>query len=75
MNTRRGKNTLDVLLAGFPVGTWVVLNPNMSRILGSARTPEGAMRKAHVAPTASGRAMGKRPVMMQVPDPSMACFF
>ena len=75
MNTRRGKNTLDALLAGFPVGTWVVLNPNMSRILGSARTPEGAMRKAHVAPTVSGSTTGKRPVMFQVPDPSMVCFF
>jgi len=33
------------------------------------------MRNAHIAPTAHGSTAGKRPVMLQVPDLSMACFF
>jgi hypothetical protein len=69
------KVKLDVLLAGQPVGTWVVLDPGMSKILGAARTPEAAMRKAHVMPVTSTRAVGERPVMLQVPDPSAVCFF
>ena len=75
MKPRKTQRTLDALLAGYPVGSWVVLDPGMSKILGSARTPAGAMRKAHILPTASGRSKGKRPVMLQVPDLSMACFF
>jgi hypothetical protein len=66
---------LDVLLAGQPVGTWVVLDPGMSKILGAARTPEAAMRKAHITPVTSTRAVGERPVMLQVPDPSTVSFF
>jgi len=72
---RKTQRTLDALLAGYRVGTWVVLDPGMSKILGSARTPAGAMRNAHIAPTAHGSTAGKRPVMLQVPDLSMACFF
>ena len=62
-------------MAGQPVGTWVVLDPAMSKILGAAKTPEAAMRKANISPAAAGRTGSKRPVMMRVPDPSMACFF
>lgn len=58
---------LDKLLAGYPAGTWVVLNPRMSKVMGSARTPDAAMRKARVAPVASSRAVGKRPVLFQIP--------
>ena len=75
MKARRTQRTLDALLAGYPVGTWVVLDPGCRRLWVRARTPAGAMRKAHIPPTSSGRAVGKRPVMLQVPDLSMACFF
>jgi hypothetical protein len=51
-----------------------VLNPQMSKVLGAARTPEEAIRKAHVKPAPSPR-VGRRPVVLQVPDPSMVCFF
>jgi hypothetical protein len=34
------------------------------------RTVEEAIREAHIEP-----AVGERPVMLQVPDPSMVCFF
>jgi hypothetical protein len=64
---------LDALLAGHKVGTWVVLDPSMSRVLGAGRTPATAMRRAQVAPIAKNPA-AKRPVMLQVPDPSMICF-
>jgi len=48
----------------------------MSRVLSAADTPEEAIRMAHIAPpTSSDRAVGERPVMLQVPDPSMTCFF
>jgi hypothetical protein len=65
---------LGALLAPHKVGTWVVLDPSMSRVLGVGRTPESAMKKAHVAPVTRD-ANTKRPVMLQVPDPSMVCFF
>jgi hypothetical protein len=66
--------TLGALLAPHKVGTWVVLDPSMSRVLGAGRTPETAMKRAHVAPITRD-ANAKRPVMLQVPDPSMVCFF
>jgi hypothetical protein len=71
----RPKPDLDILLAGHQTGTWVVLDAGMSKVLGAAPTPEGAMRKANISPTATGPAGNKRPVMMRVPDPTMACFF
>jgi hypothetical protein len=70
-----GTKPLDVLLAGQPVGTWVVLDPTMSTILGAARTPAAALRRAKVPRVAPDRSAGKWPVMIQVPDPSMVCFF
>ena len=69
------KPNLSHLLEGRPAGTWVVLNPQMSKVLGAARTPEEAMRKAQVQPVTSTRTPGRRPVVLQVPDPSMVCFF
>lgn len=69
------KPALDALLAGFTVGTWVVLDPGMSRVLSAAATPEEAIEKAHISPSTSDKAVGERPVMLQVPDPSMTCFF
>jgi hypothetical protein len=71
----RAKPKLDELLATQPVGTWVVLDPGMSKILGAAKTPEAAMRKAHIPSGMSGRPGNRRPVMIQVPDPTLACFF
>jgi len=69
------KPNLSALLEGRPVGTWVVLNPQMSKVLGAARTPEEAIRKAHIKSVTSTRTIGRRPVVLQVPDPSMVCFF
>jgi hypothetical protein len=69
------KPKLDALLTGQPVGTWVVLDASMSKILGAAKTPEEAMRKAHIPRGMSGGPGSKRPVMLQIPDPTVACFF
>ena len=69
------KPNLSALLEGRPPGTWVVLNSEMSKVLGAARTPEAAIRKAHVKPVTSSRTVGSRPVVLQVPDPSLVCFF
>jgi hypothetical protein len=69
------KPALDALLAGLAAGTWVVLDPDMSRILSKGSTPEEAIEKAHISPPTSDKAVGERPVMLQVPDPSMTCFF
>lgn len=75
METAEIRPSLGALLAGQAVGTWVVLDPDMRRILSAAQTPEEALRQAHIIPTAFDRAIGERPVMMQVPDPSMMCFY
>jgi hypothetical protein len=56
---------LSVVLAGQPAGAWVVLDPDMARVLGSGSTPEEAIRLA-IPP---GVPVGKRPVLMQVPGP------
>ena len=69
------KPNLSALLEGRPAGSWVVLNPQMSKVLGAARTPEEAIRKAHVKPVTSTRTVDRRPIVLQVPDPSMVCFF
>ena len=69
------KPNLPALLEGRPPGTWVVLNPEMSRVLWAARTPEAAIRKARVKPVTSTGRRSRRPVVLQVPDPSMVCFF
>jgi hypothetical protein len=75
MDTSETKPTLSALLAGQPIGTWVVLDPDMSRVLSAAPTVEEAIRQARIEPTAFDQAMGERPVMIQVPDPSMVCFY
>jgi hypothetical protein len=67
--------SLSTLLAGQPPGMWVVLTADMSRILSVASTPDEAIEKAQIPPPTSERAVGERPVMVQVPDPTMACFF
>jgi hypothetical protein len=69
------KSSLSALLAGQKAGTWVVLTADMSTILSTASTPEEAIDKAHIQPSTSEKAVGERPVMIQVPDPAMACFF
>jgi hypothetical protein len=69
------KSKLDILLAEQPAGTWVVLDASMSKILGAANTPDEAMEQAHIPNGMSGGPGSKRPVMLQIPDPTMACFF
>jgi hypothetical protein len=67
------KPSLSVLLAGQQPGTWVVLTPDMSKILSTAGSPEEAIEMANISPPTSDRAVGERPVMLQVPDPTMVC--
>ncbi len=75
MNIDRRTENLAELLAGHEAGTWVVLDPGMSRVLSSAPTPEEAIARAHISPPTSDKAVGERPVMVQVPDSKMVCFF
>ena len=42
-----------------------------ARTLRTGDTPERAMQQANVAPVDTDRAVGKRPVLLQVPHPSM----
>lgn len=62
---------LGTILDRHRVGTWLVLNPKMTRVLGSGRTPQAAMRRAGLpttlVPASEDPGYGKRPVMMQVP--------
>ena len=71
----QGQTNLAALLAGQKAGTWVVLTADMSRVLSAASTPEEAIEQAQIQPPTSDRAVGERPVMIQVPDPAMVCFF
>jgi hypothetical protein len=69
------KTILHVLWKRHEPGTWVVLNPEMTAVLGAGKTPQVAMRKAGL-PTGmvsakEAKPYKKRPVMMQVIDPSM----
>jgi len=66
------KSVLEILLTQHLPGTWVILDPQMSKVLGAAKTLEGAMKKAGVPKV--GKASQKRPVAMQVQDPSMKFF-
>jgi hypothetical protein len=78
VETQVTEPSLTSVLAGQPVGMWVVLDPDMKTVLGSAETPEEALRQAGVGksePTAFDRGIGERPVMVQVPDPSLMCFY
>lgn len=67
--------SLGTLLGGLPVGIWVVIDPGMTKLLGSAETPEEALRKAGVNLVAVEEVAGPRPIMMQVPDPNMICLY
>ena len=79
METSREKKPLSVILAGQPVGMWVVLDPDMTKIIGTALTPEEALRQAGVmsesAASSFDRVIGERPVMLQVSDPKLVCFY
>jgi predicted RNase H-like HicB family nuclease len=72
------KKPLDILWKNHDPGTWVILDPTMSKVIGYGETPEEAMKKAGI-PTAMVKATKrnlarKRPVIMQVLDPSMKFF-
>jgi len=71
------RRSLDALLAEQPIGTWVVLDSEMTSILGAAPTPEEAMLRANIALKQGtfDPIVGDRPVMLQVPDPSTICFY
>jgi hypothetical protein len=55
------------------VGDWIVVDPEITRVLASASTPEEALRKAAVNLHEEEEA--KRPIVMQVPDPSLVCLY
>jgi hypothetical protein len=72
---RPRKPAIEALLAGQPVGAWVVLDPEMSRVLGAGRTIDEALREAKSTTIPFALTTGQPPVMIEVPDPSMNCFF
>ena len=53
------------------VGDWIVVNPEMTKVIAVGHTAEEALRKAGIKQGQEG----KRPVLMQVPDPSMTCLY
>ena len=69
------KPKLEALLAAQAPGTWLILDPTMSKVLGAGKTPKAAMRKPHIPIGMSGGPDRKRPVILQVVDPTVACFF
>jgi hypothetical protein len=75
MGTPVIKPALDALLAGLTAGTWVILDPGMSKILAAADTLEKAMQQAAITPGLTGGPDPKRPVVFQVQDPAVACFY
>lgn len=61
---------LDHMLADQPAGAWVVLDANMTCVLGSAASPEEALSRAKAQTKAlRGATLDSRSVLMQVPDP------
>lgn len=56
------------------IGDWVVIDPAMTKVVASAATPEEALRKAGIDPHAESSSE-PRPVIMQVPDPSLTCLY
>jgi hypothetical protein len=56
-------------------GTWLVLNPKMTRVLGAGPTPERAAKRAGIelkmVPASEDPGYGRRPVLMQVPPPGL----
>jgi hypothetical protein len=68
-----GSGSLASLLVGQPPGRWVVLDSQMTKILGTAETPEEALVRAAVFK--SSESSEDRPVMVQVPDPDTTCLY
>lgn len=56
------------------VGDWVVIDPSLTKILAEDATPEAALKKAGIDLGKAERD-GARPVLMQVPDPSLTCLY
>ncbi|HVV53292.1 MAG TPA: hypothetical protein VHO06_26785 [Polyangia bacterium] len=75
MESGEAHPALGAVLEGQPAGVWVVLDPDMTRILASANTPEEALRNAHLESTEFDRLVGERPVVLQVPDPQLLCLY
>jgi hypothetical protein len=66
--------TVEVFGQREKVGDWIVVDPTMTRVLAADSTPEKALRKAGIDPW--GAALDEpRPVIMQVPDPSLTCLY
>jgi hypothetical protein len=72
------KTPLYVLLGRYSPGTWVILDPTMSNVISDGKTLKIAMKKAGIPPTLTvsqdKARRGKRPVAMQVIDPTMSFF-
>ncbi len=66
--------SLGSILRDQPVGRWVVIDADLTCILGAADTPEEALRLAGIASSSDDISEddGERPVLMQVPDPTLA---
>ena len=63
---------LDHVLKGQRVGSWVVLDSTMDKVLAVGDSPLEAVRKAGIKPEpVAGKSGGSRPIIVQVPDPSV----
>jgi hypothetical protein len=69
--------SLGDLLSDQTPGTWVVIDPTMTRIICAAASPEEAMERAGIKPEAStdDDGTGNHPVMIQVMDPAGLRFY
>jgi hypothetical protein len=56
------------------VGDWVVVDASMTQVLGVGSTPEQALEKAGVD-SLHQQAGDSRPLLLQVPDPSLTCLY
>jgi hypothetical protein len=56
------------------VGDWVVVNSSMTEVLGEGSTPEQALESAHVD-SLHQQSADSRPLLLQVPDPSLICLY
>jgi hypothetical protein len=56
------------------VGDWVVVDSSMTQVLGVGSTPEEALEKAGVD-SLHQQAADSRPLLLQVPDPSLTCLY
>jgi hypothetical protein len=66
--------TTGSVLAGYRPGTWVVLKPDMTEVIGAGASPDEALRRAGIDPSPTTEDDDEpRPIMLQVLDPLIKC--